>query len=356
MAASPSTNSRPIFFAIALAVLLVLGYVVFWWIAAGRFEAAALAWIEARRADGYAIRHGAVERAGFPTTLRLTFRDPAIESPGGDQGWSWSASFMEAEIAPWAPLEITIHTRGPQALVLPGGGGPVPYEGSVGNLTASIASDRSLPLRAMTLRELVLTGRNGTDVLAAGDLDIDLRQGAGGEERGVELAYELTAQASDLRLPANLKLPLGELVSRLELEADVMGDVHSHPWPEALQRWRDSGGVVEVSRLHVRYGPLRLALEGTVALDGNDQPMGAFVARGEGLPETLDVLHQRGVLPGPGVASARLALRVLSRPSETGEPGISIPLTLQDRILSAASFPIVEIPAIRWATGTSGRP
>jgi hypothetical protein len=356
MAASPSTNSRPIFFAIALAVLLVLGYVVFWWIAAGRFEAAVLAWIEARRADGYTIRHGAMERSGFPAALRLTVRDPAIESPGGDQGWSWSASFMVAEIAPWSPLEITLRTEGPQALVLPVAAGPVAYEGSVGNLTASIASDHSLSLRALTIRELVMTGRDGADVLAAGGLDIDLRQGSGGAVRGVDLAYELTARATDLRFPARLRLPLGELVSRVELDADVMGDVHSHPWPDALQRWRDSGGVVEISELDVLYGPLRLTLEGTVALDGNGQPMGAFVARGQGLPETLDVLYQRGLLPGPGVASAKLALRVLSRGSQTGEPGVSVPLTLQDRILSAASFPVVEVPAIRWGPGTSGRP
>jgi hypothetical protein len=215
-------------------------------------------------------------------------------------------------------------------------------------LTASITSDRSLPLREMTIRDLVLTGQGSSDVVAVPLLDLGLRLNADGVDPDMDDGYGLSMRASDLRLPAGLGLPLGEHVSRLELDAAVVGDPRSRPWPEALFQWRDAGGIVEISDLVVHYGPLRLTLAGTLALDGDGQPMGAFNARGEGLAETVDALDQRGFLGPSEVAGAKLALRILARPSETGEPGVNVPLTLQDRILYAASFPLLRVPAIHW--------
>lgn len=329
-----------------LAAILIGAYGAFWWVAAERFQTAALDWIEARKAEGYTVGYSAMDRAGFPTRLRLTFHEPSIASPSNAAPLSWSSSRLLAEIAPWAPLHISFHTEGPQTVGVPDPGGQQFYTGTAGSLSASITSDRSLPVRAITVRDLFLTGRESTDLIAAGKVDIALSPGAGGP--GEEGGYDLAVLASDLRLPARLRLPLGEHVSRLLLDADVVGAVPSRPWPGGLFDWRDAGGVVEVSELDVHYGPLRLTGAGTLALDGDGQPMGAFNARAEGVPETLDSLDQRGLLPGFGVASAKLALKILSRPSGTGAPGLNIPLTLQDRTLSAASFPLLEIPAINW--------
>lgn len=356
MPPSPSTKLRLIVVFMALAALLGLAYGAFWWIAAERFQSAALEWIEARRAEGYTVGYGAVERDGFPAKLRLTFADPALASPAGTQRWSWSASRMVAEITPWAPLRVTLGTDGPQALTLPGPNGPLKYQGSAAVATASITSDGTVPLREVTVRDLILSGQDGNDAVAAGRLHVDLRPAAGGAERETVPAYEITARASDLLLPARWALPLGERVGDLQLDAHVIGEMRSHPWPAALYAWRDAGGVIEVSELDIQYGPLRLTLEGTVTLDGNGQPTGAFVARGEGLPETLDALQRRGLLKGIGVAGLKLAIKVLSRPSKTGDPGVNVPLTLHDGILSVASFPLLKLPAIRWVPDAPSRP
>lgn len=347
MPSSRSTPFRPIVISIVLAAAFT-GYGAFWWIAAERFQSAALAWIDARRAEGYAVGYRAVEREGFPGELRLTFHDPSLASPAGDPRWSWSGARVAAEIRPWAPLSVALRADGPQAFLVPGPNGPLTYTGSAGTLTASITSDRSLPLRAMTVRDLILTGQGRGDVVAVPLLDLSRRHNADGVEPDMDDGDDFSVQASDLRLPARLGLPLGELVSRLELDASVIGDLRSRPWPAALFQWRDEGGIVEISEFVVHYGPLRLTLAGTLAFDGDGQPMGAFNARGEGLEETLDALDQRGLLGPSEIAGAKLALRILARPSATGEPGLNVPLTLQDQVLYAASLPLVKVPAIHW--------
>ena len=50
-----------------------------------------------------------------------------------------------------------------------------------------------------------------------------------------------------------------------------------------LIQWRDKGGTVEVTRLNLDHGPLRLNGEGTFALDRDLQPVGTLTVRVEGL-------------------------------------------------------------------------
>jgi hypothetical protein len=345
---SRSTLIRLIAVAIVLAAAAIVGYGAFWWIAAERFQSAAIAWIEARRAEGYAVGYRAMERDGFPGMLRLAFHDPSLASPAEAPRWSWSGARATAEIRPWAPLHVALRAEGPQTFLVPGPGGPLTYAGSAGTLTASITSDRSLPLREMTVRDLILTGQGSSDVVAIPLLDLSLRHNADGAEPDMDDGYDLSVRASDLRLPARLRLPLGEHVSHVELDAAVIGGLRSRPWPGALFQWRDAGGVVEISDLAVHYGPLRLTFAGTLALDGDGQPMGAFNARGEGLAETLDALDRRGFLGRSEVDGAKLALRILARPSAIGESGLNVPLTLQDQVLYAASLPLLKVPAIHW--------
>lgn len=346
------TSSRPGRFrliAIALAAAVLLGYGAFWWIAAERFQAAALAWIDARRAEGYRVGYAALERDGFPLRLRLTFRDPGLAASGGGR-WAWSGSRLMAEIAPWAPLRVTLRADGAQRVVLPGSGGPLVYTGTAGHVSASITADRSLPLRAVAIRDLRLAGREGADALAAGRLDLTLRRGdtAAGSGGDGNDKYDLSLVASDLRLPGRWRLPLGERVETLALDATVIGDPLARPWPGGVLAWRDAGGVVRVSGLHLRYGPLRLTGAGTLALDAGGQPAGTFSARGEGLADTLDALERRGLMKGVGVAGARLAVQILSRPSDTGEPGVTVPLALRDGVLFAASLPVLTLPPLVW--------
>jgi hypothetical protein len=144
-------------------------------------------------------------------------------------------------------------------------------------------------------------------------------------------------------------LPLGGDLTRAALTAKLIGTLEAGPWPEALDRWRDAGGTIEVTRLQLLYGPLTLTADGTLALDKAEQPIGAFNARIVGASRTVDALRQRGLIEDMNSVAAKVMLGLMARkPLDGGEPVVAIPLTLQDRTLHAGPIALAVIPEIRW--------
>ncbi|MGZ8996556.1 MAG: DUF2125 domain-containing protein, partial [Rhodospirillales bacterium] len=126
--------------------------------------------------------------------------------------------------------------------------------------------------------------------------------------------------------------------------------------PEALARWRESGGAAEFSQLSLRYGPLFLDGSGTASLDADMQPVGTFMARIQGFQKTLSTLASRGLINEQTAARATIALTILSRPAANGGPAtLSVPLSLHDRRLSVGPLPLMVVPLIEWPRGPSPR-
>jgi hypothetical protein len=119
-----------------------------------------------------------------------------------------------------------------------------------------------------------------------------------------------------------------------------------------LFRWRDEGGVIEVAALKAEYGPLALSGGGTVALDDAGQPVGAFAAQVSGLFQVIDALSASGHMSRGQAIAAKLALGVLAGPPDRQGP-LNLPLTLQDRVLSAGPVELMQLPEVRWLPATA---
>jgi len=129
----------------------------------------------------------------------------------------------------------------------------------------------------------------------------------------------------------------------------VLGDVPKEPWPEAIQKWSDKGGTIEIEALKVAYGPLRLQADGTLALDGELQPIGAFSGRAEGFYETVDALRERGLVRGRDATAARFVLGALAKQPEWGGPAVlELSLSIQNRRLYTGPVPLLELGRLRW--------
>jgi hypothetical protein len=88
---------------------------------------------------------------------------------------------------------------------------------------------------------------------------------------------------------------------------------------------------------------------GTVALDGRMQPVGAFTARIQGFFEAVEALRARGLIRGRDASMAKLVLGAMARPAPGGGPPVlSLPVTLQDRVLYAGPVALVRLPELRW--------
>jgi hypothetical protein len=87
---------------------------------------------------------------------------------------------------------------------------------------------------------------------------------------------------------------------------------------------------------------------GTVALDHRLQPEGAFSLKFQGGGETLDALAGGGWMEADDAGIAKLGLTLLARRGADGAPEINVPLTLQDRQLSAGPVTLMTLPEIVW--------
>ena len=343
-------NARLGLILIAITAISITAYVVFWFVAASYLREGAEEWTAARRAEGYGVGYSKFKVGGFPFHLRLTVEDPKFSPPGERSPWAWSGARVEAETRPWTLGRIKIRLLGLQRLTFPLAGSPVTYRGMADDISADLTFSGEWPsMGEVKVSELNFSAEEGDGRFAAHSATLHfLRNPAkDADYRTTTIDTELTAKG--LVLPDGLAIPLGNRIDRLSLNADVMGRIDAGPWPRSLSEWRDAGGTIEVTSLHISYGPLVLWTKGTLALDGDMQLTGSFTAKVQGFFETVDTLRKQGLIRLRDAVTAKIVLGALSRKSGNGgPPTLNLALTLQDRKVFAGPVALVRLPAIEW--------
>jgi len=85
-----------------------------------------------------------------------------------------------------------------------------------------------------------------------------------------------------------------------------------------------------------------------LALDADLQPIGAFTTRIEGFFETVNALHEKGLIRSQDAVTAKMVLGVLSKRNDAGRISLTVPLTVQERRLYVGPVPLAVIPPVRW--------
>ena len=339
---------------ISLAVLAVAvaAYVGFWFYTAGKLRDNTLAWIEARRAEGVEVKYGRLDIGGFPFALRLKVEGPALSAPEAKTPWGWEGEILRAEMRPWSPHRVTIRTPGEHAVLLTAEGEPRVYRGKAEEASGRFRFDgeglrsANLVLGGVTLTE---AGTGQAWAVERARLDGELLAREDATHRTPVLDLDL--RVNGLAVPDAIPMPLGNRMTTLEFAATLLGPIPEGPLTDSLARWRDDGGTVEVRRLSADYGPLALNADGTLALDGELQPVGSLTAHVEGFFETVDALRNRGIIRAGDAVTAKMILGVLVKRSGDGRTGLNIPVSLQDRHLFAGPVPLIEIPKVTWNGG-----
>ena len=330
---------------------LALAYAAFWFTTASQVKAGIAGWIEARRADGYAVSLASLEIGGFPFQIRARVAKPAIFAPGGADGWQWEAPSLVLEARPWNLTRVTGHFFGPHRVALQIGRQRREISVDATNIKGAFAIGGGL-VRQARLSANALTLHHGNALLGTlATLDLAVRHDPSPTADHRKATIDVTLKAAGFGLdPAiEVDLPFGPKLREIALAAQVMGRIPVERKAVALALWRDDGGTVEVKRFDLSYGPLKLQGSGTVAVDGLLQPVGAFTARIEGLFEAIDALRRRGVIRERDAITAKIVLGVLSKKGVGGAAAtLSAPLTIQGRRLYIGPVPLLRLPEVRW--------
>lgn len=327
--------------AVALPMVAILGYVVFWFAAEKAAQAQVDAWIALQRSRGIEAQTGEVTSTGFPFAITLRLATPSAKAPS----WSWRGPALEITGKPWSLARLTFRAPGTHALALAGKDGAARQQKILaGSLDGAAYLEKGRLARLdIRLADLDATGDLGAVKAAALHLDIPVP--AGTPEKPVQA---LMLDVATLSFPATPGLIFGDTFDRVTLDLVLEGPVGTGRWPEPALAWRDAGGVLQARGVGITYGPLNLTGEGTAAIDRLGQPEGAFTARITGFAEAIQALRKLGYMDPGAANAAQVVLGLLARGQGNGGRTLAVPLTLQDRTLSLGPVQLFRLKPVDW--------
>ncbi|KJV10895.1 hypothetical protein VZ95_01940 [Elstera litoralis] len=343
---------RPGVIALAILLLLAGALTLVWLVAKARLLETLASEAAALRGQGWEVAFTVGDTDGFPLAVQTELTGVSLHRPGprGDISWKTDRLAMA-----WSLLR-------PSATLI-----RLPTESEV-RLTSGekrLAGQLSLREGELVLigpragGRLVLTADEPTLLLTAPypatlraeRLSIDLKDLA---TRGRDhLVATIQGGIALERFTApQLSLLLAEPLTA-SVGLTVMGDTPAAFTAPAFSEWRDGGGTVELRRLMLALGGFALEGEGTLTLDRLMRPLAAGTAKVRGFVEGIDRLIAVGLVTERDGRLARLLLSaVASTDAQTGQPTLSVPITVQDgwlllgpsRLVPVAPLPLPELP------------
>ncbi len=339
---------RRLVFVIVAVAAVVAGWSGFWFYVARDIERRIALWVEQQRADGLSAEYGGIVVSGFPFAWKVAIDRPAMAAAGPTQ-WEWSGERTELALRPWALGDVAM--RFPGAHHVAAGAGESRREAviSARQPDGRIVLDAQGKLAQLTLDLVEVEVREGDlspTRIARAQVRLVPRRPAEATHRSDSL--DSAIRLDRVTLPAPPRSGLGETIERLDIDTSFKGRLPPGPLADAVAHWRDDGGTIEVNRLAVLWGPLDLDGNGTLALDAENRPLGAFTVRVRGYGETIDTFARTGLIRPREAAGAKVALNMFARPNSGGTSELTVPLTAQDGRLAIAGFNLMRIDPLRF--------
>lgn len=335
--------------AIALIAVFAAAWCGFWFYAAHDIETRLAAWAAAQRAQGLGAEYASVTVSGFPLTWHMRVTAPAM-SGAGPTRWDWRGEAMTAELRPWALHDVAVTFPGLHRV-----------SGGAGRVAETLAVRASTPHGRIVLTD---DGRLSSLTFDLGEAQIQrLPDPYIATARLVRLSLsphripdashrddvlDIALSIDTVTVPEPPRYALGRTIAAAQLDARVKGPLPLGPLAESVAAWRDAGGVIEVERFALRWGPLDASGDGTVALDSANRPLGASTVHIRGYTETVDALTAAGAMRPREAGALKIALNLFARQSGSGPRELIVPVTAQDGRLFVAGFGLFPLPPLNF--------
>lgn len=300
-------------------------------------------WTEQRRAEGFTVAYDTPETGGYPLLVRATLGNPELRRDGIE----WRGERLSIELQPWNFRQLRFDLHGAQRVVAQAGAAPVVMIPAEAAVVANLSPDGRLSDAALLVRDLTAADASGAQLLQATELWLEAKAPPEPPASHEDTSLTLSLSAADILLPEAADGPLGRTLSKLRADLQVRGAIAGAAPAEALERWRRAGGTIDVDWFQLAWGEFDLRAKGTIALDAEARPLGAFSTDIRGHNQALDALVSHSILKTGEAAMGKIALALLAKPPpEGGAPVLSIPVTAQDGGLYAGPLKILDLEPI----------
>ncbi len=328
-----------------------------WYVSARLLRAEVEHWLAGRRAAGYEIRTAAVSIAGFPSHIAVRLTDVDVTAPKAHGRWTWRTPRVEVTASPFHLGHIVVDLSGTHQLA----GAwfeSAPLQVSAGKASLSLdLADGDLDEAQLTVNDGESTWNGAASRLHVGKAGVRVSlhpdappaPASGTTDAHLPaVSARLAVKVEDVTVPGQLPAPLSNTLHEIAFNAAVVGALSDGALPQLLAAWSDQGGVLDLKDVTLDWPPVTVSGEGSLALDQNLQPMGAFTARIAGFTDGLDIMVREQRMTRDEAAVAKAMLGLMAKPGPGGRAEISVPLTVQDRMLSTGSLKLFELPRVDW--------
>lgn len=333
------------------AAVLVAAHGALWWAATSRMEQALRGGAERMRAAGWTVSYAPPQRVGWPVAAGLEIADWTASGPVGGLpgGLEWHAARLRGLWQPTRPREFALVMEGEQILRL---GMAPPVAIAAANLEAILPLRPPGQARGATLEgtQVQLRAEGGSSVTTLETLHGVLEEAPA--LAGAPAARTLRLATGTIFLPPladGHAWALGNRISTLSLELSLSGPVGQGGGRREAEAWREAGGDLAIRNLALAWGPMTLTASADLGLDAGLQPAGKGTIELAGYEATINALVSAGVMTPRAAVATRGVAALLARPGADGQPStLSVPLRLQDRVLSAGNFALTRLPPWTW--------
>lgn len=335
--------------ACVVVTLVAVGVTAFWLYGAGRVETAIAILESDWRSQGGEISHENFRVSGFPLWFRAQVDKPVVGMPQSRAPWRWEGPPVRVRMSPFAPrgraqfpgrhrLDLTV-LGVPVTLAIEGRDAEARYRGRASEALYAVMGEK------------LGVSVDGQPPLTIDHLDFEVIHLRGATDH-LKPSARFAFAIDDIMLPQG-SLPeqfRNRPIDLARLRGEVLGPFTPDFNRPAAVAWRDLGGTVEITALELRWGPLKIVALGTLALDGNLQPLAALTATITGFNEAIDALTVAGAIQKNEADGAKSLFKLLAKPPRLlgGPPEIVMPVTIQNQRLSVGPVALMTLPPIQW--------
>jgi hypothetical protein len=329
------------------------GYTAYWFLAADAIESRVSEWAAQDRDFGWQLQSASTDIEGFPSRFTVTLHDPVVTAER--DGWRWQGERLTAELRPWNFNEVTLRLNGKSLVRVREGEAwrEMDWQVEDGEAKLSLAGTRritdiALDMKSVRVEGLLAGGPASAHRVRAQSL-LPLRSRGNAITAGTPAEVIKAAISLErVELPEDVGEGLGSKIETLDLEASLVGPMPGEAKRDAVMAWRDAGGTIELNSLNLRWGPLGVRTQGTIALDQELRPIGALTADIVGYGDVVDALILSDIIPLGDAFMAKVAFNVMAEKPADGGPWIlrKVPLTAQNGDLFVGPVAFAKLPAL----------
>jgi hypothetical protein len=332
---------------IILVGLLVL-WGVLWTFASAQFNSLIDAWLQSEKAKGGAVTYTKRSSGGFPGAVVVSFTDLNWRTAGGHAAKVQNL-VLRAHPWGWRTIDMTFDGPTEAAVPYPNANDPLLITGNLGGGRLNLNVENVADNMQATLRDAHVR-RPSRELFTAAELRLAASYPDQPPQNHQDTGLTVTTGARDVTLVSSEPLPLGQQVAMIDVTMRVMGKVPDPYNRSSVAAWNSNSGVVEFDQFRLDWGAMQLNVKGTLALDDDLQPEGAFSGQIAGHEELVGALLEQQWIAPRQAGMLNSALKLFAKPGQLigARQSIEVPITVQLGGLFFGPVRIFTFPEITW--------